>query len=582
MERYARMRTVGSTFINTLPCIAAFVKPSLNGQRFLKELSDRVVVTRNLSEPAGGIQAFTWVPTVNRIQAALHSSGMIELSYNDVSARDAVVGVFPMVTGAVQTTLATVPDAEEAEVAGHLDVKSVTLPAIDGVFLQATLETREPPPPAGDPRAAGVTWRIALSRDALPDDFSRAAVLWTLRAAPGGGGRAGGPGAVTPWTAAGPGVQPQVAVSGNTISVRGPLPLALAGVTQVNVAADAGAGTPFAVADQVPAARVSLAGLQSPELDLSAARRSGGPFPVAWEGFHWSESPRAQDVACSVITALGDRFDFLASYSDFRVDDAEGGTPSTGPRGGNVTGIGSNTGDLGAFGSQGRLQFIFAQPVSTSAVQIQERSPEGRMSDYNYAVSQIAHELGHRWAASASALVHGERLPLGPTHWVAGVHLPAAFPYGRSREADIMGGSTWKKNADGTFTQLDRDYYNPAKGWSWLALYLMGLARPDEVPPFFILRNLQRTGQTDAEGRPIFRGDRTVITIQDVIAAMGPRTPSFENSQKQFNTGVVVITEPGKKPTPELLTAARAIGQKYIEYWAKTTGGRSTMTVKPR
>lgn len=110
----------------------------------------------------------------------------------------------------------------------------------------------------------------------------------------------------------------------------------------------------------------------------------------------------------------------------------------------------------------------------------------------------------------------------------------------------------------------------------------MGLARPDEVPPFFILRNLQRTGQTDAEGRPIFRGDRTVITIQDVIAAMGPRTPSFENSQKQFNTGVVVITEPGKKPTPELLTAARAIAQKYIEYWAKTTGGRSTMTVKPR
>jgi hypothetical protein len=586
MERYARMRTVGSTFINMVPGVAAFVKPRLNGQRFMKELPDRVVVTWTLSEPSTGIQAFSWVPTVNRIQAVLHSNGTIELSYNDVTARDAIVGVFPMVTGGVEKALARVADAEDAAVAGHLDVKNVTLTAIDGVFVQATIETREATLPPDDPRANGVTYRIAFARDAMPADLSRGTVVWTIRGGPagrgGGPGRAGGPGGTTRYTAAGAGVQPQVTVSGNTISVRGLLPVALSGVMSLNVAADAGTGTPVSVADQVAPTQVSLAGVHSPEMDLSAARRSEGPFAVAYEGFHWSESPRAQDVACSVITALGDKFDFIASYSDFRVDDPEGGTPSTGPRGGDVTGIGTNTGDGGAFCSQGRLQFMFAQPVSTSAVQIQERSPDGRMSDYNYAVSQIAHELGHRWAASASALLNGERVPLGPTHWGAGVHLPAAFPYGRSYEADIMGGSTWQENPDGTFTQLDRDYYNPAKGWSWLALYLMGLARPDEVPPFFMLRNLQRTGQTDAEGRPIFRGDKTVITINDVIAAMGPRTPAFENSQKQFNTAVVVITEPGKQPTRELLTAANNIAQKYIDYWAKTTGGRSTMTVNQR
>jgi hypothetical protein len=204
------------------------------------------------------------------------------------------------------------------------------------------------------------------------------------------------------------------------------------------------------------------------------------------------------------------------------------------------------------------------------------------MTDYNYAVSQIAHELGHRWAANASVLLNGERIPLGPTHWAAAVHLPAAFPYGRSFESDIMGGSTWKENPDGTFTQLDRDYYNPAKGFSWMALYLMGLARPDEVPPFFMLRNMQRTGQSDADGNPIFRGEKVPLTINDVIAAMGPRTPAFDVSQKKFNTAVVVITEPGKQPTQALLTAANNIAQKYVEYWAKTTGGRSTMTINQR
>jgi hypothetical protein len=579
MERYARLRTVGSTFINMVPGLAAFVKSGLNGERFVKELSDRVVVTWTLSERSTGIQAFTWVPTVNRIQTVLHRNGTIELSYNEVSARDAVVGVFPTVTGGVEKGLTTIADADDATVAANLDVKNVTLTAIDGLFVQATIETRGPITPEGDAGMDGVTYRIAFNRDAMPADLSGATVVWTIRGGSGGPGGAGGA-ANARYTAAGAGMQPQVTVSGNTISIRGVLPLALSGVTHLNVAADAGTGTPLSIADQVTAKQVTLAGVHSPELDLSTARRSG-PFVVAYEGFHWSESPRAQDVACSIITALGDKFDFIASYSDFRVDDPEGGTPSTGPRGGNVTGIGRNIGDVGAYCSQGRLQFMFAQPVSTSAVQIQERSPDGRMTDYNYAVSQIAHELGHRWAASASVLLNDERIPLGPTHWAAAVHLPAAFPYGRSFEADIMGGSTWKENPGGTFTQLDRDYYNPAKGWSWMALYLMGLARADEVPPFFMLRNLQRTGQTDADGRPIFRGEKVVITINDVIAAMGPRTPAYDVAQKQFNTAVVVITEQGKKPTPELLTAANNIAQKYIEYWAKTTGGRSRMTVNP-
>ncbi|HEY7394535.1 MAG TPA: hypothetical protein VH559_06810, partial [Gemmatimonadaceae bacterium] len=230
----------------------------------------------------------------------------------------------------------------------------------------------------------------------------------------------------------------------------------------------------------------------------------------------------------------------------------------------------------------GELQWMFVEPVSTSAVQIQEKSPDGRMTDYNYAMSQIGHELGHRWAADARALVNGETITLGPVHWATGVHLPAAFPYSNPQEADAMGGSTWKENADGTFTQLDRDYYSPAKGWSWLALYLMGLAKPDEVKPFFILRNLQRTGQQDADGHPIYRGTKTVVTIQDVIAAMGPRAPDVEHSQKKFNTAIVVMTMPGKQPTKELLSAANNIREHWIAYWSKTTDGRSVMTVEPK
>jgi hypothetical protein len=197
-------------------------------------------------------------------------------------------------------------------------------------------------------------------------------------------------------------------------------------------------------------------------------------------------------------------------------------------------------------------------------------------------MSQIGHELGHRWAADARAIVNGETILLGPTHWGRGVHLPAAFWYSSNIEADAMGGSTWKENGDGTFTQLDRDYYSPAKGFSWLGLYLMGLAKPEEVQPFFILRNLQPTGQQDAQGHPIFRGEKTVITIQDVIAAMGPRSPDFDHAQKKFNTAIVVMTMPGKQPTKELISSANAIAEHWIKYWSKVTGGRSEVTVSPK
>src|SRR4029078_11856774 len=177
-----------------------------------------------------------------------------------------------------------------------------------------------------------------------------------------------------------------------------------------------------------------------------------------------------------------------------------------------------NTMGVKTYERRGQLRGVYVEPVSTAAVQSQEGSPDGRWKDYNYAMSQVGHELGHRWAADARGIVGTHTITLGPVHWAAGVHLPAAFTYSNPQEADAMGGSTWKDNGDGTWTQLDRRYYSAAKGFSWLALYLMGLAKPDEVQPFFILRNLQRTGQSDAQGNPISKGDNTLLTVHDGIA----------------------------------------------------------------
>jgi hypothetical protein len=368
-------------------------------------------------------------------------------------------------------------------------------------------------------------------------------------------------------------------------------------------------GAPPVVADQLPPHAVALRGLGSPAVDFTSVKKSDGPFAAAYEAFHYMKPPRAVDLTCTVINALGDKFDMLAYYSDFRIDNPEAGTSSSGPLGGGptggaVTGIGANQRNLSNYCTQGRFQWQYIQPVYVGANQmaeypppglvdsnthnvmayarqLAERTSDGRIPPYDYAMSQIGHEMGHRWSAFVSAKVNGETIQLGPTHWARGLQAPVAFPYQRPAEASAMGGGVWQDNLDGTFTQLDDDYYVPATGWSYLDLYLMGFIGPNEVPDFFILRNLVPQGR-DANGHPIFKADRTKVTIQDVIAVEGARLPDVDHSQKEFNTGMVVVVEHGKTPSKELLERTEGIRLRWMDYWTTTTGHRSTMTTNPR
>jgi hypothetical protein len=188
--------------------------------------------------------------------------------------------------------------------------------------------------------------------------------------------------------------------------------------------------------------------------------------------------------------------------------------------------------------------------------------------------------MGHRWSAFVSARVGGEAIRLGDgAHWMAGLHAPVAFPYQRPTEASAMGGGVWQDNFDGTYTQLDDNYYVPATGWSYLDLYLMGLIAPSEVPDFFILRNMAAAGR-DANGHAIFKADRTKITVGDVIAVEGPRLPDVDHAQKKFNTGMVMVVEHGRKPSPELIKRTNGIRLRWMDYWETTTGHRSSMTTE--
>jgi hypothetical protein len=450
LDRFDDLARVAPKLIEKAPAICVFLKPRMSGPHYLKELSDRVIITWDLTEPFGGLLDFTWFKTINRFQLVLHRDGSIEMSYKELTAKDAIVGIYSAPSAAIK-----------------------------------------------------------------------------------------------------------------------------------------------------PAA-----------VHFSSLSQKDGPFAAVYESFHYLAPPEPQDLSCTVIKSLGDKFDFLAYYSDFRIDSQEASTPSDGPIGGSVTGIGNTEHDqtnqvLESRCTQGRFQLGFAQPVWVGSneaqegppegapvgnshditfysQQLTEGSPDGKPFPYNYAIGHLGHEVGHRWSAYVSAKVNGETISLGAwPHWAPGLQARVAFPYSLPTEASTLGGGVWQDNFDGTYTQLRDGYFVPAAGYSYLDLYLMGLISAAEVPDFFILNNLARVSK-DTNGHPVYRAERTKVTIQDVIAAEGARSPDVDHSQRGFNIGVVVVVEHGQSPSHELIERANGIRKQWIQYWEITTGHRASMAATPR
>ncbi len=402
--RFDQLQNAAPLLVNTQPAICVFMKPRMSGTRYVKELADRVVVTWNLSEPAAGIQDFTWVPTVNRFQAVLHKSGAIEMSYDQLAAKDAIVGIYPLVNAGVEKPLATLKDDANSATPPHLDVTNVRLAAVDGLYLRVTFETRGPVLPEGDPAISGITYQVSLKKNSSSPQASMtsgADLVWTIRGGTTGGrgGRGGAP-ATPRYTASGPGASGTVAVKDKTISVQGLLPRGFRARDTLLVSAQVTAGATGPAADEVAAKPVTLASLQSPQQDLSSLTRQEAPFPAVFESFHYLTLPNARDLTCTVIKALGDKFDFLAYYSDFRVDNQEAGTPSTGPLGGGpdggaVTGIGAEQRALDSYCTAGRFQWQFVQPVYSGSNQMQEQPPDG-VKDTQHAQHHFVHPSDRR------------------------------------------------------------------------------------------------------------------------------------------------------------------------------------------
>ncbi len=100
-------------------------------------------------------------------------------------------------------------------------------------------------------------------------------------------------------------------------------------------------------------------------------------------------------------------------------------------------------------------------------------------------------------------------------------------------------------------------------GFSPLEMYLMGMAAPKEVNPITIY---------DSQG-----GVKTTISIENIMAANGPRTPAYDGSVRTIRIPVVVVVPQNEDVDDTVLNNLAGLIQTWRARFGRETGGRAVV-----
>lgn len=203
----------------------------------------------------------------------------------------------------------------------------------------------------------------------------------------------------------------------------------------------------------------------------------------------------------------------------------------------------------------------------------------------NFATEAFLHEIAHRWGIYVR--VNRPGLPADVLLGRNATH----FSFLADTDNSPMEGNRWSPQGERWTTSFDAP---PEFRFSPLELYLMGLIPPTEVPPIRVLGPLTRIEpawfRVNASTPPAHRleievsgeTERTdLVTIQDIIAAAGPRRPPAPSSTAPVvrKAAVILLSDGRANPTPERLKAFDNRLQSWVAAFAVATGGRMTLDI---
>ncbi len=267
-----------------------------------------------------------------------------------------------------------------------------------------------------------------------------------------------------------------------------------------------------------------------------------------------------------------DEFDFLTVFgtSDTPYDVVGGAFAFYAPIKNDVAGIGHGQGEFNggpaAFGSSGRLQgFINMNKLSEYPA-----SPTQTFLGTNSTLDVMAQEVGHRWLAFVNFADAGM-----PSSALLGRDL-AHWSFFMDTDASELEGNRWRDNGNGTFTSIEA-----TSRYSVLDQYLIGLAPPEGVPPFFYIKNPTETnGRTNSSPPDIgirVTGTRQTVTVAQIIAEEGLRVPFFPVASNIFRQAFILVVPEGRQASREDLDKLETIRQSWEFFFRVITSGRGSI-----
>ena len=260
----------------------------------------------------------------------------------------------------------------------------------------------------------------------------------------------------------------------------------------------------------------------------------------------------------------------------------------------NVTGLGPGMPTVhlrSSYGATGHLQSYIQLPNCMNLpADDNARLPAADPNGYHSAMSMLAEQMGHRWAAypNIPGGSPGALITSPPKNWQfytnSASSCPSAAPSGAVC-ASALWGNNWP--ASGALTTVSR-----TDGFSPLDQYFMGLRDAAAVPNFFYVSGATGPAANSTPHRdgsaaiPVTGGTRNTVSIGDITTQNGVRTPLASESPRTFNQGVILLAQGGvsNQPTQAMVTRIEQLRQSWVKYFSETTdhNGEVDTRVKKR
>jgi len=196
-------------------------------------------------------------------------------------------------------------------------------------------------------------------------------------------------------------------------------------------------------------------------------------------------------------------------------------------------------------------------------------NPEHRFLGTQSFLTIMGQESGHRWGA----FVYFRDLADNPSNLILG-RSDAHWSYFTDVDHSCLEGGDWIETTPGTFTCPGNvDKFNE------LDEYLFGLRTAQEVSDFYYINSTSNNTEAARSQAPPGTnasafGTRINVTVQNVIAQEGLRTPLPDAEEKDLRQGFIFLLRGGTAPTQADLDKIATFRRAWEDYFEESCDGR--------